>query len=265
MKCLTRSAQRHAPTLARRVKTQLRPHSARPYAISPPKQTCAQYASNTEPRRSHARRRNGYANNGPRRCHARRRCNICKMLCTHRPSLVGGSPDRGETLLVPTSSGAVVSVEGTGSAQSVADKLTTLCAPHVPAMSPIGPVRARCCGFVHDQSHCQLVHDRQSHPLPRLALVHHATPTYSTPRGTDPRTTLRPQGPTAPSRPPTTLIRGCCSATEPPLSARRCSSAMLVSMPATPSPHATITFNTAARTSLDGISAMLSADETRTT
>ena len=45
MKYLTRSALRHAPTLARRVKTQLRPHSARPYAISPPKQTCEQYAS----------------------------------------------------------------------------------------------------------------------------------------------------------------------------------------------------------------------------
>ena len=70
----------------------------------------SKHASNTQvnikPRRSHARRRNGNANNGPRRYHARRRCNICKMLCTHRPSLVGGSPDRGETLLVPTSSGA---------------------------------------------------------------------------------------------------------------------------------------------------------------
>ena len=162
-----------------------------------------------------------------------------------------------------------MSVEGTGSAQSVADKPTTLCAPHVPAMSPIGPVRARCCGFVHDQSHCQLVHDRQSHPLPRLALVHHATPTYSTPRGTDPRTTLRLQGPSALSRLPTTLLRGCCSATEPPLSARRCSLATLVSTPATPTQHATTTkaiiFATAARTSLDGISAMLSADETRIT
>ena len=45
MKCLTRSALRHTPTLAMRVKTQLRPHSARPEAISPPKQTCEQYPS----------------------------------------------------------------------------------------------------------------------------------------------------------------------------------------------------------------------------
>ena len=53
-----------------------------------------------------------------------------------------------------------MSVEGTGSAQSVADKPTTLCAPHVPAMSPIGPVRARCCGFVHDQSNPTADHGR---------------------------------------------------------------------------------------------------------
>ena len=86
MKCLTRSALRHAPTLARRVKTQLRPHSARPYAISPPKQTCEQYASKhratTQPCTTSQRIRK----QGPRCCRARRCCYICKMLCAPRPS-----------------------------------------------------------------------------------------------------------------------------------------------------------------------------------